>query len=60
MWCWHEDEEEQRPPREELTLRAAIMSKAAPRMVIQPFKPNQAMDEEYAKRTWQTLHDAIK
>ena len=39
---------------------AAIMSKAAPRMVIQPFKPNQAMDEEYAKRTWQTLHDAIK
>ena len=30
------------------------------KFVIQPFKHNQQMDEEYANRTWQTLHDAIK
>jgi len=29
------------------------------KFVIQPFKHNQQMDEEYANRTWQTLHDAI-
>jgi hypothetical protein len=27
---------------------------------IQPFKHNQQMDEDYANRTWQTLHDAIR
>ena len=27
------------------------------KFVIQPFKHNQAMDEDYANRTWQTLHD---
>ena len=30
------------------------------KFVIQPFKHNQAMDEDYANRTWQTLHDAIR
>ena len=29
------------------------------KFVIQPFKHNQQMDEDYANRTWQTLHDAI-
>ena len=30
------------------------------KFVIQPFKHNQQMDEDYANRTWQTLHDAIR
>ena len=30
------------------------------KFVIQPFKHNQQMDEDYAHRTWQTLHDAIQ
>ena len=29
------------------------------KFVIQPFKHNQQMDEEYANKTWQTLHNAI-
>lgn len=29
------------------------------KFVIQPFKHNQQMDEEYANKTWKTLHDAI-
>jgi cullin 3 len=29
------------------------------KFVIQPFKHNQQMDEDYANRTWKTLHDAI-
>jgi len=30
------------------------------KFVIQPFKHNVQMDEEYANRTWQTLHEAIR
>ena len=30
------------------------------KFVIQPFKHNQQMDEDWANRTWQTLHDAIR
>ena len=30
------------------------------RFVIQPFKHSQQMDEDYANRTWETLHDAIR
>ena len=29
------------------------------KFVIQPFKHNQQMDEEYANKTWQTLSNAI-
>lgn len=29
------------------------------KFVIPPFRQSQAMDEEYANRTWQTLHSAI-
>ena len=29
------------------------------KFVIQPFKHTQQMDEDFANRTWQTLHDAI-
>jgi len=29
------------------------------KFVIPPFRQSQAMDEEYANRTWQTLHNAI-
>jgi len=35
------------------------MAQPRGKFVIQPFKHNQAMDEDYANRTWQTLHDAI-
>ena len=28
--------------------------------VIAPFKQTQQMDEDFANRTWQTLHDAIR
>ena len=28
------------------------------KFIIQPFKHNVQMDEEYANRTWQTLHEA--
>ena len=28
--------------------------------VIQPFKHTQQMDEDFANRTWETLHDAIR
>ena len=34
------------------------MQKAS-KFVIQPFKHSLAMDEDYANKTWQTLHDAI-
>ncbi|KOO33030.1 hypothetical protein Ctob_010207 [Chrysochromulina tobinii] len=30
------------------------------KFIIQPFKHNVQMDEEYANRTWQTLHEAIR
>ena len=30
------------------------------KFVIQPFKHTQQMDEDFANRTWQTLHDAIR
>ena len=30
------------------------------RFVIQPFKHTQQMDEDFANRTWETLHDAIR
>jgi len=36
------------------------MAQQRPKFVIQPFKHNQQMDEDYANRTWQTLHDAIR
>ena len=30
------------------------------KFIIPPFRQSQAMDEEYANRTWQTLHNAIQ
>ena len=36
------------------------MAQRATRFVIQPFKHAQTMDEDFANRTWQTLHDAIR
>jgi cullin 3 len=30
------------------------------KFVIPPFRQSQAMDEDYANRTWQTLHNAIQ
>uniref|UniRef100_A0A7S2MM82 Cullin family profile domain-containing protein n=1 Tax=Haptolina brevifila TaxID=156173 RepID=A0A7S2MM82_9EUKA len=35
------------------------MAQSRSKFVIQPFKHNNQMDEDYANRTWQTLHDAI-
>ena len=36
------------------------MAQQKTKFVIHPFKHNQQMDEDYANRTWQTLHDAIR
>ena len=41
-------------------MKAIFRSPVTPKFVIQPFKHNQRMDEEYANRTWQTLHNAIR
>jgi len=35
------------------------MASQRSRLVIQPFQKNHQMDEEYATKTWQTLHNAI-
>ena len=36
------------------------MAARGSKFVIAPFKHSQQMDEDYANRTWQTLHDAIR
>ena len=46
--------------QQEKATHTTAMSAPRSKFVIQPFKHNQQMDEEYANRTWQTLHDAIR
>ena len=37
-----------------------MSSQRAQKFVIQPFKHSQQMDEDYANKTWKTLHNAIQ
>ena len=37
-----------------------MSSQRAQKFIIQPFKHSQQMDEDYANKTWKTLHNAIQ